>query len=117
MPSQDQAHVKNVDLEIMSINLKEGGSCVVNRGEDLTAVDFDSDVNLAEKEQTILLEPNLEPMSMNMKEGYRYVVNHDEGLTAVDFDSNVSLVEEWMITLEPQVRQKEAAMLSTMVNV
>ncbi|RWV93655.1 hypothetical protein BHE74_00015478 [Ensete ventricosum] len=114
MPSQDQAHVKDVDLEIISMNLKEGGRCVVNCGEDLTAVDFGSDVSLVEKEQTILLEPNLEPMSMNLKEGYRYVVNRGEGLTAVDFDSDVILVEEWTITLELQVRQKEAAVLSTM---
>ncbi|RZS08937.1 hypothetical protein BHM03_00039973 [Ensete ventricosum] len=40
----------------MSTNMKEGDHYVVNRGEGLTAVDFGSDVNLAEKEWTITLE-------------------------------------------------------------
>ncbi|RWW56318.1 hypothetical protein BHE74_00036976 [Ensete ventricosum] len=43
----------------MTMNLKEGIRRVVNYGEDLTVVDFDGDVSLAEKEQTILLEPSL----------------------------------------------------------
>ncbi|RWW46417.1 hypothetical protein BHE74_00047655 [Ensete ventricosum] len=34
----------------MSMNLKDRGRCVVNCGEDVTAVDFDGDVSLAEKE-------------------------------------------------------------------
>ncbi|RWV80885.1 hypothetical protein GW17_00057767, partial [Ensete ventricosum] len=80
------------------------------------AVDFDGDVSLAEKEQTILLEPSLkirldrtimppqdqapvknvdlELMSMNLKEEDRYVINHGEDLTAVDFGSYVSLIEK-----------------------
>ncbi|RWW01480.1 hypothetical protein GW17_00035480 [Ensete ventricosum] len=33
----------------MSMNLKEGGHCVINRGEDLTAIDFDGNVSLVEK--------------------------------------------------------------------
>ncbi|RWW75913.1 hypothetical protein BHE74_00016006 [Ensete ventricosum] len=33
----------------MSMNLKEEGRYVVNRGEDLTVIDFDGDVSLAEK--------------------------------------------------------------------
>ncbi|RRT69087.1 hypothetical protein B296_00035007 [Ensete ventricosum] len=40
----------DVDIELMSINMKEGYHCVVNYGEDVTTVDFDSDVSLAEKE-------------------------------------------------------------------
>ncbi|RWW87698.1 hypothetical protein BHE74_00003455 [Ensete ventricosum] len=100
----------------MTMNLKEGSRCVVNYGEDLTTVDFDDDVSLAEKEQTILLEPSstfrldqtimppqdqapmkyadLEPMPMNLKEGNRYVVNHDECLMVVDFSGYVSLAEK-----------------------
>ncbi|RZS08810.1 hypothetical protein BHM03_00039829 [Ensete ventricosum] len=55
-------------------------------------------------------------ISMNLKEEDRYVVNRDEGLTAFDFGGDVSLAEkEWAITLEPQVRQKEVAVLSTAV--
>ncbi|RRT37873.1 hypothetical protein B296_00058076 [Ensete ventricosum] len=90
MLPQNRAPIKDADLEPMSMNLKEGGYSIVNRGEDLTTVDFDSDVSLAEKEQTNLLEPSsiirldhtimpsqdqapandidLEPMSMNLKE-------------------------------------------------
>ncbi|RZR96670.1 hypothetical protein BHM03_00025746 [Ensete ventricosum] len=100
----------------MTMNLKEGSRCVVNYGEDLTTVDFDDDVSLAEKEQTILLEPSstfrldqtimppqdqapmkyadLEPMPMNLKEGNRYVVNHGECLMVVDFGGYVSLAEK-----------------------
>ncbi|RZS07353.1 hypothetical protein BHM03_00038176 [Ensete ventricosum] len=33
-------HVKNTDLELVPINLKEGDRYVVNHGEGLTAVDF-----------------------------------------------------------------------------
>ncbi|RWW89040.1 hypothetical protein BHE74_00002058 [Ensete ventricosum] len=50
MPPQDQAPVKNVDLELMSMNLKEEDRYVINHGEDLTAVDFGSYVSLIEKE-------------------------------------------------------------------
>ncbi|RWW63293.1 hypothetical protein BHE74_00029539 [Ensete ventricosum] len=39
---------------MISMNLKEGGRCVVNRDEDLTVVDFDGDVSLAEKEAAVL---------------------------------------------------------------
>ncbi|RWV82811.1 hypothetical protein GW17_00055655 [Ensete ventricosum] len=49
----------DVDFEPMIMNLKKGSRCVINRDEDLTMVDFDSDVSLAEKELTILLEPSL----------------------------------------------------------
>ncbi|RZS27098.1 hypothetical protein BHM03_00060529 [Ensete ventricosum] len=52
MPPQDQAHVKNVDLELMPMNLKEEDCYVINHGENLTAVDFDSYVSLIEKEDT-----------------------------------------------------------------
>ncbi|RRT41601.1 hypothetical protein B296_00044896 [Ensete ventricosum] len=48
------------------------------------AIDFDDDINLVEKEQTILLEPK----------GDRYVVNHGEGLTAVGFGDHGSLAEK-----------------------
>ncbi|RRT49948.1 hypothetical protein B296_00050512 [Ensete ventricosum] len=51
MPSQDQAPVKDADLEPMPMNLKEGDSYVVNHGEDLMAVDFDGYVSLAKKMQ------------------------------------------------------------------
>ncbi|RWW55198.1 hypothetical protein BHE74_00038182 [Ensete ventricosum] len=50
MPSQDRAPVKDVDLEPMSMNMKEEDHCVVNHGEDVTTIDFGSDVSLAEKE-------------------------------------------------------------------
>ncbi|RRT75128.1 hypothetical protein B296_00002388 [Ensete ventricosum] len=50
MPPQDQAPVKDADLEQMPMNLKEGYHYVVNHGEGLTAVDFGSHVSLAEKE-------------------------------------------------------------------
>ncbi|RRT83013.1 hypothetical protein B296_00018115 [Ensete ventricosum] len=40
----------------MTMNLKEGSRCGVNRDEDLTTVDFDGDVSLAEKETIIRLE-------------------------------------------------------------
>ncbi|RWW28011.1 hypothetical protein BHE74_00017643 [Ensete ventricosum] len=71
----------------------------------LTTVDFYSDISLAKKEQTILLEPsskirldqtimtpqdqalvndaNLELVPMNLKEGDHYVVNYGEGLTVL----------------------------------
>ncbi|RWW61127.1 hypothetical protein BHE74_00031832 [Ensete ventricosum] len=39
---------KDVDLESMSMNLKEEGCCVVNRSEDLMAIEFGGDVSLAE---------------------------------------------------------------------
>ncbi|RWW47743.1 hypothetical protein BHE74_00046235 [Ensete ventricosum] len=48
------APVKDADLEMMSMNLKEGGRCVVNRDEDMVAVDFGDDVSLAEKEAAVL---------------------------------------------------------------
>ncbi|RWW62933.1 hypothetical protein BHE74_00029912 [Ensete ventricosum] len=35
MPSQDRAPIKDADLEPMSMNLKKGGRCVVNHGEDV----------------------------------------------------------------------------------
>ncbi|RZR70742.1 hypothetical protein BHM03_00001253 [Ensete ventricosum] len=54
MPPQDRVPVKDANLEMMSMNLKEGGYCVVNRDEDLTAVDFESDVSLVEKEAAVL---------------------------------------------------------------
>ncbi|RWW59943.1 hypothetical protein BHE74_00033095 [Ensete ventricosum] len=40
MPPQDQAPVKDADLEHMPMNLKEGDRYVVNHGEDMTVVDF-----------------------------------------------------------------------------
>ncbi|RWW11033.1 hypothetical protein BHE74_00036728 [Ensete ventricosum] len=40
MAPQDQAPVKDADLEHMPMNLKEGDSYVVNYGEGLTVVDF-----------------------------------------------------------------------------
>ncbi|RRT65655.1 hypothetical protein B296_00011419 [Ensete ventricosum] len=50
MPPQDQTPMKDTDLEHMSMNLKEGDRCVVNHGEGLMAVNFDSHVSLVEKE-------------------------------------------------------------------
>ncbi|RWW61152.1 hypothetical protein BHE74_00031802 [Ensete ventricosum] len=38
----------------MTMNLKEGSRCAVNHNEDLTAIDFDDDVSLAEKEVIML---------------------------------------------------------------
>ncbi|RZS19776.1 hypothetical protein BHM03_00052199 [Ensete ventricosum] len=71
------------------------------------AINFDDDISLVEKEQTILLERSskirlnrtimpprdqapvkdvdLEQRLMNMKEGDCYVVNHDKGLTTANF--------------------------------
>ncbi|RRT42602.1 hypothetical protein B296_00021141 [Ensete ventricosum] len=43
-----------MNLEPMTMNLKEGSRCVVNRGEDLTMIDFDDDVSLAEKKVVVL---------------------------------------------------------------
>ncbi|RWV82503.1 hypothetical protein GW17_00055996 [Ensete ventricosum] len=70
-------------------------------------IDFDDDISLVEREQTILLkrsskirldrtimppqdqapmkDVDLEQRLMNLKEGDRYVINHGEGLTTVDF--------------------------------
>ncbi|RZR78422.1 hypothetical protein BHM03_00003754, partial [Ensete ventricosum] len=56
MPSQDQAPLKDVDLEQMLMNLKEGDHYVVNHGEGLIAVDFDGHVSLAEKEGAGIVE-------------------------------------------------------------
>ncbi|RWW45524.1 hypothetical protein BHE74_00048623, partial [Ensete ventricosum] len=50
MPPQDQAPMKDTDLEQMLMNLKEGDRYVVNHDEGLTVVDFDDHVSLAEKE-------------------------------------------------------------------
>ncbi|RWW77865.1 hypothetical protein BHE74_00013941 [Ensete ventricosum] len=44
MPPQDQAHVKDADLEQIPMNMKERDRYVVNHGEGLTVVDFDSHV-------------------------------------------------------------------------
>ncbi|RWW04672.1 hypothetical protein BHE74_00053327 [Ensete ventricosum] len=63
---------------------------MLSTAEDLTAVDFDGNVNIAEKEAVVLSTA----MSMNLKEGDRYVVNHGEGLTVVDFGDHVSLTEK-----------------------
>ncbi|RWW34607.1 hypothetical protein GW17_00000621 [Ensete ventricosum] len=110
MPTQGRALVKDVDLEPMSMNLKEGDRYVVNRDEDLTAVDFDGDVSLAEKEQSILLEPSsiirldqiimppqdqvpVNDQILNRCQVDRCVINRGEGLMMVDFDGDVSLVE------------------------
>ncbi|RRT73504.1 hypothetical protein B296_00024729 [Ensete ventricosum] len=50
MPPQDQAPVKDANIEQMPMNLKEGDRYVVNYSEGLTAVDFDDHVSLVEKE-------------------------------------------------------------------
>ncbi|RRT60738.1 hypothetical protein B296_00009575 [Ensete ventricosum] len=50
MPPQDQAPVKDVELEPMLMNLKEGDRYVINHGEDLTTIDFGGYVSLAKKE-------------------------------------------------------------------
>ncbi|RWW50037.1 hypothetical protein BHE74_00043734 [Ensete ventricosum] len=95
MLPQNRAPIKDVDLEPMSINLKEGGYSVINRGEDLTTVDFGSDVSLAEKEQTNLLEPMDDYVgAISVTNGGRSVVNRDEVLTAIDFDDHVSMAEK-----------------------
>ncbi|RWV88349.1 hypothetical protein GW17_00049572, partial [Ensete ventricosum] len=39
----------DADLKSMSVNLKKEGHYVVNRGEDLTVIDFSGNVSLAEK--------------------------------------------------------------------
>ncbi|RWV92148.1 hypothetical protein BHE74_00044833 [Ensete ventricosum] len=131
MPPQDQAPVKDVDLEPMSMNLKKEDRCVVNHGEDLTAVDFGGDVSLVEKEQTILLEPSstvrldrtimppqdqapvkdvdLEAMLMNLKEGHRCIVIRGEDLTEVDFGGDVSLAEKEGASMAGSWRDTEQA--------
>ncbi|RWV87069.1 hypothetical protein GW17_00050977 [Ensete ventricosum] len=38
---QDQAPVKDADLELKPMNLKEGDRYVINHDEGLTAIDFD----------------------------------------------------------------------------
>ncbi|RWV99161.1 hypothetical protein GW17_00037938 [Ensete ventricosum] len=40
MPLQDQAPMKDADLEQMPMNLKEGDRYIVNHGEGLTTIDF-----------------------------------------------------------------------------
>ncbi|RWW26833.1 hypothetical protein BHE74_00029875 [Ensete ventricosum] len=87
--------------------MEPGGGCVIDAA-DLMAIDFDDDISLVEKEQTILLkrsskilldrtimppqdqapvkDADLEQRPMNLKEGDRYVLNHGEGLMVVDFD-------------------------------
>ncbi|RWW52383.1 hypothetical protein BHE74_00041194 [Ensete ventricosum] len=50
MPPQNQALVKDADLEQMPMNLKEGDRYVVNHGEGLTAVGVGDHGSLAEKE-------------------------------------------------------------------
>ncbi|RRT70637.1 hypothetical protein B296_00020778 [Ensete ventricosum] len=89
----------------------------------MMAIDFDGNISLVEKEQTILLESSskirfdrtimppqdqalvkdadLEPMPMNLKEEDRYVVNHDEGLTVVDFGGYVILDEKRPLCYQP----------------
>ncbi|RZS09328.1 hypothetical protein BHM03_00040399 [Ensete ventricosum] len=49
MPPQDQALVKDADLEPMLMNLKEGDCYVVNHGEGMTVVDFGGYISMAEK--------------------------------------------------------------------
>ncbi|RRT38042.1 hypothetical protein B296_00033254 [Ensete ventricosum] len=72
----------------MTMNLKEGSCCVVNRNEDLIAIDFDGDVSLAEKEAFVL--------STTVKI-----------LTVVDFDGNGSLAEKEQTILLEQVRKSD----------
>ncbi|RWV87975.1 hypothetical protein GW17_00049982, partial [Ensete ventricosum] len=81
----------DVNLEPMTMNLKERSRCVVNRGEDLTAVDFNNDVQLS-------------------WEGSCCVVNCGENLTAVDFDGNVSLVSDLEIRTKKTRAQEERAL-------
>ncbi|RRT38010.1 hypothetical protein B296_00054170 [Ensete ventricosum] len=50
---------KDVDLESMSMNQKEGDRSVVNRSEDLMMIDFGGDESLAKKERAIMLEPQV----------------------------------------------------------
>ncbi|RRT61846.1 hypothetical protein B296_00038360 [Ensete ventricosum] len=80
MPPQDRAAVKDADLELMSMNLKEGGRYVVNCNEDLTAVDFRGNVSLAEKEAAVL------------------------STAMVDFDNNVSLAKKEAAMLSTTVK-------------
>ncbi|RRT73349.1 hypothetical protein B296_00013412 [Ensete ventricosum] len=63
----------------MIMNLKDGSRCIVNRNEDLTAIDFDDDVSLAENEVVVL------STAVNI-------------LTSVDFDGN-DMVERghWLL--------------------
>ncbi|RZR74471.1 hypothetical protein BHM03_00037283 [Ensete ventricosum] len=47
----------------MTMNLKEGSHCVVNRGEDLTAIDFNGDVSLVETKVIVLSTAWLEAIA------------------------------------------------------
>ncbi|RWV98015.1 hypothetical protein GW17_00039165 [Ensete ventricosum] len=109
-----KASSRNDDARAAQNSPRESLNCSLR--EDLMTVDFDDDVRLAEKEQTILLEPSskirldrtimppqdqtpvknadLELMPMNLKEEDCYVVNHVENLMVVDFDDYVSLAEK-----------------------
>ncbi|RWV90444.1 hypothetical protein GW17_00047354 [Ensete ventricosum] len=49
MPPQDQAPVKDADLELMPMNRKEGDRYVGNHSEGLMAIDFDNYVSLVAK--------------------------------------------------------------------
>ncbi|RWW41610.1 hypothetical protein BHE74_00052891 [Ensete ventricosum] len=71
MPLYDQALMKDVNLELIPINLKEGDCYVINHGKGMMVVDFG---------------------------GYlrrdRYIVNRGKGLTTVNFSYHVSLTEK-----------------------
>ncbi|RWV86114.1 hypothetical protein GW17_00052025 [Ensete ventricosum] len=69
----------------MTMNLKEGSRCVVNRNEDLATIDLDGDVSLAEKEVVVLSTTVMI-------------------LTVVDFDGNGSLAEKEQTILLEQKR-------------
>ncbi|RZS14493.1 hypothetical protein BHM03_00046185 [Ensete ventricosum] len=66
MPPQDQAPVKDADLEPMPMNLKEEDHYVVNHDEGLTAVDFGGYVILAEKRPLLVMKAGYEGWSSSV---------------------------------------------------
>ncbi|RWW46099.1 hypothetical protein BHE74_00047995 [Ensete ventricosum] len=77
MPPQDQALVKDANLEQMPMNLKEGGRYVVNHGEGLAAVNFSGHVSLVEKEGAGMAERRSDMGHAQQKEwsiSYRWTV-------------------------------------------
>ncbi|RRT44342.1 hypothetical protein B296_00049563 [Ensete ventricosum] len=68
------------------------GALKIEADDDLTAVDFDANVSLAEKEQMILLEPDC-PLLLEMSDiNYLFVVIVEELIRSIDLFNGESLL-------------------------
>ncbi|RWW50925.1 hypothetical protein BHE74_00042769 [Ensete ventricosum] len=103
MPQQDRAPVKDADIELMSMNLKEGGRCVVNHNEDLTTVDFGGNVSLAEKEATVLAKKKGAGMAGRggVEQGKRNSMDEAEGRS---YSVSIAPRKKTLATLKEEVR-------------